>query len=56
MNDDTAACLPRMPWNKGKITGPKPPLRPGHVWALRAQKLRLWLQLLSAKAPIADRV
>ena len=38
MNDtDTAACLPRLPWNKGKITGPKPPLRPGHVWAIRAK-------------------
>jgi hypothetical protein len=23
-------------WNKGKITDPKPPLRPGHVWAIRA--------------------
>jgi len=21
------------PWNKGKITGPKPPLRPSHGWA-----------------------
>ena len=38
MNDtDTAACPPRLPWNKGKITGPKPPLRPGHVWAIRAK-------------------
>jgi hypothetical protein len=38
MNDtDTAACPLRLPWNKGKITGPKPPLRPGHVWAIRAK-------------------
>ena len=38
MNDtETAACPPRLPWNKGKITGPKPPLRPGHVWAIRAK-------------------
>jgi hypothetical protein len=38
MNDtDTAARPPRLPWNKGKITGPKPPLRPGHVWAIRAK-------------------
>jgi hypothetical protein len=38
MNDaDTSACPPRSPWNKGKITGPKPPLRPGHVWAIRAK-------------------
>jgi hypothetical protein len=26
----SAACLPRPPCNKGKITGPKPPLRPSH--------------------------
>ncbi len=22
---------PRVPWNKGKLIGPKPPLRPKHV-------------------------
>jgi integrase len=32
----SAACLLRPPW-KGKITGPKPPLRPSHVWAIRAK-------------------
>src|SRR6202165_4189582 len=26
----------RVPWNKGKITGAKPPLRPKHVWSIRA--------------------
>jgi integrase len=30
----------RRAWNKGKMPGPKPPLRPGHVWAIRA-KLQL---------------
>jgi integrase len=35
-----AAAPSRGAWNKGKITGPKPPLRPGHVWAIRA-KLQL---------------
>jgi integrase len=30
----------RLAWNKGKLTGPKPPLRPGHVWLIRA-KLQL---------------
>jgi len=25
----------RVPWNKGKLTGAKPPLRPNHVWAIR---------------------
>src|SRR5881227_544717 len=27
----------RMPWNKGKLTGAKPPLRPKHVWAIRTK-------------------
>ena len=25
------------PWNKGKLTGAKPPLRPKHVWSIRTQ-------------------
>src|SRR4051794_17223918 len=25
----------RVPWNKGKLTGTKPPLRPNHVWSIR---------------------
>jgi hypothetical protein len=25
------------PWNKGKITGAKPPLSPKHVWAVRTR-------------------
>src|SRR5260221_7158462 len=25
----------RLPWNKGKLTGAKPPLRPKHVWSIR---------------------
>ena len=31
----------QQPWNKGKLTGAKPPLRPKHVWAVRTR-----LQLL----------
>src|SRR6202047_2513558 len=27
----------RLPWNKGKLTGAKPPLRPKHVWAIRTK-------------------
>jgi hypothetical protein len=27
----------RIPWNKGKLTGAKPPLRPKHVWAIRTR-------------------
>lgn len=30
----------RPPWNKGKLVGPKPPLRPSHVWSIRT-KLQL---------------
>ena len=43
MNDDSpssSASSTRPIWNKGKLTGPKPPLRPGHVWFIRA-KLQL---------------
>ena len=28
-------ALRRVPWNKGKLTGAKPPLRPKHVWSIR---------------------
>src|ERR1043166_974834 len=27
----------RVPWNKGKLTGSKPPLRPKHVWSIRTK-------------------
>jgi integrase len=43
MNDDmpSSSAGPARPGsNKGKLTGPKPPLRPGHVWLIRA-KLQL---------------
>jgi integrase len=30
----------RPPWNKGKLIGAKPPLRPSHVWSIRT-KLQL---------------
>jgi hypothetical protein len=38
MHDQDNITLPaprRAPWNKGKLTGAKPPLRPKHVWAIR---------------------
>ena len=44
MNDNETPSTNSRPrraaWNKGKLTGPKPPLRPGHVWSIRA-KLQL---------------
>lgn len=27
----------QQPWNKGKLTGSKPPLRPKHVWSIRSK-------------------
>src|SRR3954470_12183037 len=27
----------RVPWNKGRLTGAKPPLRPKHVWSIRTK-------------------
>jgi hypothetical protein len=32
----TSAAKP-VPWNKGKLTGAKPPLRLKHVWAIRTK-------------------
>ena len=32
-----AAPAARRPWNKGKLVGPKPPLQPKHVWAIRTR-------------------
>lgn len=33
----TQAVSKRTPWNKGKIVGAKPPLRPKHVWSIRTK-------------------
>jgi hypothetical protein len=40
MQDDANSGLlaPKRPhWNKGKLTGAKPPLRQKHVWAIRTK-------------------
>ena len=37
------ATSKRTPWNKGKLTGAKPPLRPKHVWSIRT-KLQMAVQ------------
>jgi integrase len=39
MNDNSNAVTSsskRIPWNKGQLTGAKPPLRQKHVWAIRS--------------------
>jgi hypothetical protein len=38
----------REPWNKGKLIGPKPPLLPKHVWAIRTR-----LQMVGRKRDLA---
>jgi len=43
-----AAPFPSAPWNKGKLTGQKPPLQPKHVWAIRTR-----LQLAEGKRNLA---
>jgi hypothetical protein len=38
MTDVTdAVSAKHIPWNKGKIIGAKPPLRPKHVWSIRTK-------------------
>src|SRR6266571_6455559 len=50
---DTENAFPtaskRTPWNKGKLTGAKPPLRPKHVWSIRTK-----LQVEGANARLGD--
>src|SRR5271166_1823012 len=38
----------RVPWNKGKLAGAKPPLRPKHVWSIRTK-----LQIADRKRDLA---
>jgi integrase len=33
----TAQTRPRVWWNHGQIIGPKPPLKPKHIWAIRTR-------------------
>ena len=40
VSEATPQAPRRDPWNKGKLTGAKPPLRPKHVWSIRT-KLQL---------------
>src|SRR5213596_3689242 len=34
---NTTPAPKRVPWNKGKLTGATPPLRPKHVWSIRTK-------------------
>jgi len=48
VNELGAAGGKRRPWNKGKLIGAKPPLRPKHVWSIRTR-----LQLEGRKRDLA---
>jgi integrase len=37
MRDLANSTAVRVPWNKGKVTGAKPPLQPKHVWSIRTK-------------------
>ena len=37
MQDRANTSPTRVPWNKSKVTGAKPPLRPKHVWSIRTK-------------------
>src|SRR5690606_5336179 len=45
---EVAAKSARIPWNKGKLIGAKPPLRPSHVWSIRTK-----LQMADRKRDLA---
>lgn len=37
MQNQATTTATRVPWNKSKVTGAKPPLRPKHVWSIRTK-------------------
>lgn len=37
MRQSDLFIIPRRPWNAGRLIGPKAPLKPKHVWAIRQQ-------------------
>src|SRR5450755_2697778 len=45
----------RVPWNKGKLTGAKPPLRPRHVWGIRTKRHHGLLWAAAAILRASDR-
>ena len=48
LKDAGSAVGTHRPWNKGKLVGAKPPLRPKHVWSIRTR-----LQLEDRKRDLA---
>ena len=37
ISENAIVTAKRTPWNKGKLTGAKPPFRPKHVWSIRTK-------------------
>lgn len=37
LNDSATGISPKVPWNKGKLLGAKPPLKSKQVWAIRTK-------------------
>jgi hypothetical protein len=48
VHETSVATPEHRPWNKGKLIGPKPPLQPKHVWAIRTR-----LQLTGRRRDLA---
>jgi integrase len=47
-SNDLHSAAPKVPWNKGKIIGARPPLQTKHVWAIRTN-----LQMNGRKSDLA---
>ncbi len=41
LKDSATGISPKVPWNKGKLLGAKPPLKSKQVWAIVALARRL---------------
>ena len=55
INTQSSRRPKRVPWNKGKLIGAKPPLWPKHVWSIRTRlqppsKFELAINLKTARA------
>jgi hypothetical protein len=37
LSNNAHLAAPKIPWNKGKLTGAKPPLQTKHVWPIRTK-------------------
>lgn len=51
METSNSPATPRAPWNKGKLTGQKPPLKLCEIWAIRT-RLQMSLTFVSSHCSI----